>query len=393
MRERLVADVEVASYLSGGIDSCAVLGLAQEMSDRPIRAFTITFDDSPTFNEAALAEEQAARSGATFHPVPVGQQSLVDAYSDAVWHAETIFLNGHGIAKYQLSKAVRDAGIKVVFTGEGADEILGGYPPFRQDLLKHNTEGQDPEVVKEMLATLAESQAMKVLIAGDTPAVFDPIADGLGFVPSWITALSAPGFTTAELFRPEFARHATESDALARALADLPLNRLSDCDPVNASLYLWTRTMLPNFVLTFLSDRMEMAHSIEGRVPFLDHHVTEYAAGIPIAMKIKGMREKHVLREAVADVVIDPVYNREKHPFTTPPAVDDDDPMYLFAKDVVTDPSFDDQPVFDPDATRAFLDGLSALAAPEREQPDTLVHRVLSTTLLTQRFGLTDVTA
>ena len=77
---------------------------------------------------------------------------------------------------------------------------------------------------------------------------------------------------------------------------------------------------LPNFILTFLSDRMEMAHSIEGRVPFLDHKVAEFCAGVPIAMKIKGMREKHVLREAAKDVILNDVYNREKRPFATPPA-------------------------------------------------------------------------
>jgi asparagine synthase (glutamine-hydrolysing) len=389
MRERLVADVEVASYLSGGIDSCAVLGLAQQMTDRPIRAFTITFDDA-VFDESALAQQQAERSGATFHPVPVTQQSLADAYGDAVWHAETVFVNGHGVAKYLLSEAVNDAGIKVVFTGEGADEILGGYPPFRQDLLLHNTQGQDPAEVERMLATMAESQAMQILVAGDAPPELAPLQQELGFVPSWITALSAPGRTCQQLFRPEFVRAAGSDDPIATALADIPFEGLRGRDPVNQALYLWTRTMLPNFVLTFLSDRMEMSHSIEGRVPFLDHHVAEYAARLPIPMKIKGMREKHVLREAVKDVVIEPVYNREKHPFATPPAASNDDPMFVFARDVLAGPEFESQPVFEPIAARAFLDDAADLPAAERGQVDAVVQRMLSTTLLCERFKLTE---
>src|SRR5215470_18498345 len=124
VRERLVADVEVAAYLSGGIDSCAVLGLAQRHLDRPIRAFTIGFEDA-LYDETELARVQAERSGARFVPVPVTGRALADAYSDAVWHAETCFINGHGVAKFLLSRAVRDAGIKVVFTGEGSDEMLG----------------------------------------------------------------------------------------------------------------------------------------------------------------------------------------------------------------------------------------------------------------------------
>lgn len=392
MRERMVADVEVASYLSGGIDSCAVLGLASEIYDQPIRAFTITFDNAQ-FDESALAQQQAEMSGATFHPVPVSQQGVADNYSDAVWHAETVFINGHGVAKYLLSEAVRDAGIKVVFTGEGADEVLGGYPPFRQDLLRHNTEGQDPAEVERMLKVLAENQAIQILVAGETPPELTPLADALdGFVPSWVTALSAPGRICQGLFRPDFWASTSTQDALAGAFADIKFaDRLAGKDPVNQALYLWTRTMLPNFVLTFLSDRMEMSHSIEGRVPFLDHHVTEYAAGLPIAMKIKGMREKHVLREAVRDVVIEPVYNREKHPFTTPPAVSNDDPMYVFARDTLTEQALAGQPIYDPQAVTGFLDAMEHLDDVERGKADAVMQRVLSTTLMGQRFGLTDL--
>ncbi len=389
MRERLVADVEVASYLSGGIDSCAVLGLAQEHTDRPIRAFTITFDDA-VFDESALAEQQAALSGATFHPVPVSQQAVADAYSDAVWHAETVFVNGHGVAKFLLSKAVNDAGIKVVFTGEGADELLAGYPPFRQDLLKHNTEGQDPAEIETMMKTLAASQAMAVLVAGDeTPPALGEIDRQLGFVPSWITALSSPGLVCGSLFRDDFANQLGGFDPVASAMAQVPVaERLAGRDPVNQALYMWTRTMLPNFVLTFLSDRMEMSHSIEGRVPFLDHHVAEYAAGLPVAMKVKGMREKHVLREAVKDVVIEPVYNREKHPFATPPAVSSDDPLLTYARDVLAGAAFADQPIYDPVKTRRFIEQLDDKDPADRGPADAVVQRLVSTTLLHERFGM-----
>ena len=137
VRQRLVADVEVASYLSGGIDSCAVLGLAQQEMDRPIRAFTLTFEN-PLYDEASIAEAQAKHVGATYHPIPITGREIADAFKDAVWHAETQMFNGHGVAKYLLSRAVRSAGIKVVFTGEGADEMLAGYPHFRVDALNND---------------------------------------------------------------------------------------------------------------------------------------------------------------------------------------------------------------------------------------------------------------
>ena len=156
IRERLIADVEVASYLSGGIDSCAVLGLAQQQMDRPIRAFTLAFEDA-LYDESKIAREQAEFVGASYHEVPISSQDIVDNYADAVWHAETVFMNGHGVAKFLLSQAVRDAGIKVVFTGEGADEMLGGYPPFRRDVVLYNSEGQDPETVERLIQEMYDS--------------------------------------------------------------------------------------------------------------------------------------------------------------------------------------------------------------------------------------------
>jgi asparagine synthase (glutamine-hydrolysing) len=137
VRQRLVADVEVASYLSGGIDSCAVLGLAQQEMERPIRAFTLTFE-KPPYDEASIAEAQARHVGARYHPIPITGREIADSFADAIWHAKTQMFNGHGVAKNLLSRAVEAAAIKVMFTGEGADEMLGGYPYFRVDALNDN---------------------------------------------------------------------------------------------------------------------------------------------------------------------------------------------------------------------------------------------------------------
>ena len=392
VRQRLVADVEVASYLSGGIDSCAVLGLAQRHLDRPIRAFTLAFEDA-LYDESALARAQAERSGASFHPIPVTTRALADAYADAVWHAETPFMNGHGVAKFLLSRAVRDAGIKVVFTGEGSDEMLGGYAPFRRDVLLYHSDRQDRAAVERLLAELrASNQAVPSLVASeDEPiAELEAVRRRLGWVPSWILAFSKLGARTVPLFRREMTESVAGINPYEVALSRLAIDeRVSGRDPLNQALYLWSRIHLPNFVLTFLSDRMEMAHSIEGRVPFLDHLVAEYAAGIPIHMKINGMREKHVLREAARDVLIEPVYDRQKHPFTTPPAkVGEDDAMLELFGDVFASSLLDEQPIFDPTAVRTLFRGLPERTPEERVELDGLWNRVLSLTLMHQRFGM-----
>jgi len=200
VRQRLVADVEVASYLSGGIDSCAVLGLAQREMNRPIRAFTLTFEN-PLYDEAKIAEAQAKHVGASYHPIPITGREIADAYADAVWHAETQMFNGHGVAKYLLSRAVRAAGIKVVFTGEGADEMLGGYPYFRVDALNDNPALSAAErgvLIDQMLGANPATRALLMPTQVGRPTSFQtaarrsrPIADRSPRTPSKSRKLSS----------------------------------------------------------------------------------------------------------------------------------------------------------------------------------------------------------
>ena len=147
VRLRLRADVPVGCYLSGGLDSCAVLGLASKHLSTPdpgVHAHLRPAD----YDESAIAEEMAREAGAEYYPVPIRQDDLADHFADAIWHAETLCFNAHGVAKYLLTRAVRDAGYKVVLTGEGSDEIFGGYAHFRRDMLLYDNGGQDPQTVR-----------------------------------------------------------------------------------------------------------------------------------------------------------------------------------------------------------------------------------------------------
>ena len=240
--------------------------------------------------------------------------------------------------------------------------MLGGYPPFRRDVLLYNNEGQDLETVKRLLAQLHESnKATRGLLttSAEPTAVLAAVRRRLGWVPSWIEVFSDLGVRTTALFRSDYLASLRGMNPYEVSLSCLPIDdRVKGRDPLNQALYLWSRIQLPNFVLTFLSDRMEMAHSIEGRVPFLDHEVAEFAAGIPVRMKVNGMREKHVLREATRNVIIEPVYNREKHPFTTPPAQRDDDPMLELFQDTFASRALEDQPFLRPNRRARIARGI-----------------------------------
>jgi asparagine synthase (glutamine-hydrolysing) len=153
-------------------------------------------------------------------------------------------------------------------------------------------------------------------------------------------------------------------------------------------LYINAKTVLPNFILNYLADRMEMAHSIEGRVPFLDHRVAEVAARVPVNMKVKGIREKHVLREAAKDVLIPEVYDRQKHPFTTPPTRAENDPMLAFYRDTFASQAAQDQPIYDMRKVRAALGQLLECPADQRIAMEGGLQRVASVIIMQEKFAM-----
>ena len=205
MRIRLRADVPVGVYLSGGLDSCAVLGLAARHHPEPIRAFTLTFEQAE-YDEGPIAREMAALAGAEFHPIPINQQRPRRCFSDAIQQSETLCVNAHGVAKFLLSKAVRDAGYKVVITGEGSDEILGGYAHFRRDMLLYNREGQNPAEIDQLLAWLNENNTVSrgLLLPDGDVGNLEAVKRVLGYVPSWMETFSSRAVKMQPLLADDF---------------------------------------------------------------------------------------------------------------------------------------------------------------------------------------------
>jgi len=392
VRLRLRADVPVGCYLSGGLDSCAVIGLAARHHPDPIRAFTLTFD-RPDYDEEKEAREMAVRAGAEFHPIPIGQDDLADHLGDAVHQAETFCVNAHGVAKYLLSRAVRQAGYKVVITGEGSDEILGGYAHFRRDMLMYNREGQDPDALAAMLQQLETLNPVSrgLLLPHGATKPLDHVKRRLGFVPSWIETFAARAVKLEDLLSPGFLQRNGSRDSYGPLLNELDIRgQLCGRDPVHQSLYLWSKTLLPSYILTLLGDRMEMAHSIEGRVPFLDHHVVEAVRSQPVTQKINGMTEKYVLREAVRDVITDTVYRRQKHPFLSPPAtLNPQGRLHAVVQDTLRGNSLASIPFFDQKKVVDLLDRLGNMDEGSRVANDQVLMILVSACILQERFALT----
>jgi asparagine synthase (glutamine-hydrolysing) len=391
VRLRMRADVPVGCYLSGGLDSCAVLGFASRLSRSPIQAFTLTFDQA-AYDEGDIAREMAQRAGANFCPIRIKQSDIADHFADAIWHSETLFSNGHGVSKYLLSRAVRDAGYKVVYTGEGSDEIFGGYVHFRADMLQHNVQGQDPAEVQRLLKELERANAVSrglLLPAGETGSLASA-ERLLGFVPACLKVFAAQGQQRLSLFDPDFKARFVGRDSTRLFLDGLDLaGVLSGRDPLNKSLFVWAKSFLPNYILNLLGDRMEMAHSIEGRVPFLDHHVVECVCRAPVSLKIRGLTEKYLLREAARPAITETVYYRQKHPFLSPPvATVPSERFYEMLQDTLRGPVLASVPFYDQEKVIALLDRLPAMSSSDHVGWDPVLMSVLSACVIQERFGL-----
>jgi asparagine synthase (glutamine-hydrolysing) len=391
VRIRLRADVPVGCYLSGGVDSCAILGLATRYHPEPIRAFTLSFD-RPEYDESQVAKEMACKVGAEFVPIPIRQDEIADHFADAIQQAETLCVNAHGVAKFLLSRAVREAGYKVVLTGEGSDEMLGGYLHFRRDMLVRNGNGQEPEAadsVPHRLEKLNPRLASSVPSNGNGRCL-DGIRRLLGFIPGWIDTSSAQAVKMHAVLADEFLEAFKGQEGFRSFFNDIDVpGQLTGRHPLHQSLYLWTKTRLPNYLLTLLGDRMEMAHSIEGRVPFLDHHLVEVIRSQPVTQKIRGATQKYVLRESMRDVITETVYRRPKHAFLSPPAaLNPQGQLNVLLQDTLRGPVLASLPFFNQKKVVEILDSLHTMDEGLGVANDQVLMILLSACVLHERLHL-----
>jgi asparagine synthase (glutamine-hydrolysing) len=391
VRLRMRADVPVGCYLSGGLDSCATLGFAARNSSTPIQAFTLTFDQA-AYDEGDIAREMAARAGAKFYPIPIKQSDIAQGFEDAIWHSETLFSNGHGVSKFLLSRAVRDAGYKVVYTGEGSDEIFGGYVHFRADMLQYNAQGQDPAEVRLLMQQLEAANFVSrgLLIPSGETGSLQSVERILGFVPGCLKVFGAQGQQRLQLLDDNFKAQFAGRDSARCFLDGFDISGiLQGRDPLNNSLFVWAKSFLPTYILNLLGDRMEMAHSVEGRVPFLDHRVVECVCRAPVSMKIRGLTEKYLLREAAKPVITDTVYRRQKHPFLAPPVTMlPSEPFYQMLQDTLRGSALAAVPFYDQKKVVALLDRLPTMPESDLITWDPILMSILSACVLHKRLGL-----
>lgn len=320
IRVRLRADVEIATYMSGGLDSSLIAGIAAgQRGSLGLHAFGVGFSDA-SFDESDAQDQIAAALGTAFHRTIVDSRAIAEAFPQVVALAEKPLLRTAPAPLLRLSSEVRDAGLKVVLTGEGADELFGGYDIFREDAVRrfwarHPESELRPQLLLRLNQFLATDPGralpfLKQFYARNLLAVGDPL---YSHRPRFLNTARCLALLRPELVREAVGELAPESRLLGR----LPANFMT-FSPLARAQYLEIVCFLEGYLLHAQGDRMLMGSSIEGRFPFLDYRVAEFAARLPDSMRLRGLREKYALRRVAARHLPVQISSRPKVPYRAP---------------------------------------------------------------------------
>jgi asparagine synthase (glutamine-hydrolysing) len=383
---RLHADVPIGVCLSGGLDSSAMLGMSTQLAGQKLNAFHLSFDGNDGYDESKYAEIVAKHNGAFLHTVKVSQDDLADNFENTLWHTEIPFSNAHSIAKYILCRFVNTNGYRAVITGEGADEVFGGYPHFRRDMVLYNAEQQDQGLIQQLRAQM-KGGSSRYLTAGAQNTAW--IAQQLGHGVSWVETQASLFNPLAELYTEDFRSLFHAIDPYRQFYDRLNPTALEGKDPMHRSMYMVAKSSLPNLVLTTLGDRMEMAGSLEGRPPLLDHKVVELACKLPVWMKVKGVTEKYALREAMRPYLPGAIYERKKQYFRAPPALlRQDGRLYQLVSELIHSSALESVPFFDARKVRQLFASVGKLDQSQQASADHLLMEIASLCLLQKRFSI-----
>jgi len=315
---RLRADVPVGAYLSGGLDSSGITAAIVNNFNNHVRTFGIRFED-PVFDESAHQNRIAKFLKVPHTQTIAADEAIGSSFADCLWHCEKPLLRTAPVPLLLLSKLVSENGFKVVLTGEGADEVFGGYNIFREAKLR-NYWAKYPQSLKRASLT----KELYTYIFNDKPRAKSTLDK---FFSKGLNDLTDPLFShllrwqntgrSKIFFCENLNRAIGRYDGFAEIRETLPESfRKWDC--VSKAQYLEMSIFLTNYLLSSQGDRMAMANSLEIRVPYLDRRIIEYMCKIPSKWKILGLNEKHTLKKVFKGILPDEIIKRPKYPYRAP---------------------------------------------------------------------------
>ncbi|MFN2565529.1 MAG: asparagine synthase (glutamine-hydrolyzing) [Gemmatimonadaceae bacterium] len=312
---RMRADVPVGGYLSGGLDSTIACALAAPLSPHDFRTFSVTFAD-PALDESAYQQLVARRMGSQHRVRHMDGAAIARVFPDVVRHVETPLVRTAPAPLYLLAQLTRDAGIKTVLTGEGSDEVFLGYDIFKEAKVRlfclRRPESRARQALFDRLYPYLSGNRggefwRKFFLAAGSPD--DPLFSHL---PRFGLTSRIKAF-----YSPDVRAALDGFDPLEELRAALP-REFATWDPVHRAAYLELTTLLSSYLLSSQGDRVAMAHAVEGRFPFLDHRLVELAAALPPGSKLRGLREKEILKRWARTVIPGEIVDRHKQPYRAP---------------------------------------------------------------------------
>jgi len=318
VRLQLRADVPVGAYLSGGLDSSAVTAAILRSSSTSLKTFSISFAKDE-FDERAYQQEVSRHLETNHHVLAVDACDIGEALPRAIWHIEAPIVRTAGVPLMLLADKVRAAGIRVVLTGEGADEVFGGYDIFKEGKIRRFWARQPRSawralLLRRLYGYLANSPVSSAALANGFfgQALDRPDDPYFAHRPRWAMTSRVMRFLT-----PAF-RERIDAGHPIRSLSDLAPRPDMQWAPMSRDQYVEAHTLLTGYLLHAQGDRVAMAASVEGRYPFLDHRLIEFAGQLPAQWKMRGLKEKYILRRAVGDWLPSGVAWRTKQPYRAP---------------------------------------------------------------------------
>lgn len=305
VRLRMICDVPFGAFLSGGVDSSAVVATMTGLSEQPVKTFTIGFPEKE-YNEIAHAREVAKAFGTEHHEL-ILEPDVIGILNDLAWHLDEPFGDSSAIPTYMVCQLAAQQ-VKVVLTGDGGDEVFAGYDKYsveqRQRRYRHI-----PSLFRSLMGTVGGRMAEGM--------------KGRNFLRHIALNGSDRYLDSGTLFDRQAQTALFQESAAERILAADPWQDLAACLAredshwLSAIQYLDIKTYLPLDILTKV-DRMSMAHSLEARVPLLDHKLVEFAATIPADMKLHDGRTKHIFKQALKGILPQQIIDRPKQGFAVP---------------------------------------------------------------------------
>ncbi|MDH5648671.1 MAG: asparagine synthase (glutamine-hydrolyzing) [Gammaproteobacteria bacterium] len=312
---RLRSDVPVGAYLSGGLDSSVLVSIIHHYGNVPLRTFSIGFDEQ-SFDESDHQNNLIKHLNAKHSRIQSSNSDIARDFVKTIYHTESPVLRTAPVPMATLSGLVHNQGYKVVLTGEGADEVLGGYDIFkeakiRQFWARNSNSAMRPLLLKRLYPYLDMSQGQAYLQQFFGMALDQPGLTYFSHIPRWTTTAKCKDFFS------DSTKGVLKGDALEVMNSSFPEN-LCRWHPFNRAQYIESKSLMAGYLLCSQGDRMLMSHSVEGRFPYLDHRVIEFANRLHPKMKMRALNEKFLLKRAMGKYIPQTIIRRHKQPYRAP---------------------------------------------------------------------------